>query len=146
MAALTQGRITKRLADQAIIPVLAIPVKAGTKLFSGGLVCTDATGYAVPGSASTTLKCWGIAEADVDNTLGVNGALFVRVRRGAFNLNVGTAGDALAQANVGAMVFIIDDNTVGLTNGSATRSVAGKFLGFETDGTPYFELTGQVAA
>lgn len=144
MTALTQGRIAKRLADQAFIPLLSMPVKAGAKLFTGALVCTDATGYAVPGSAVTGLKCWGICEGDVDNTTGTSGAQWVRVRRGAFNLNVGTSGDALAISDIGAMVFVIDDNTVGKI--ATARSVAGKFLGFETDGTPYFEITGQIAA
>jgi hypothetical protein len=146
MAALTAPRIARRLNSDAIVDTLSMKVKASTIIYAGALVCTDATGYAVPGSTSTTQKCWGIAEETADNSTGANGDIYVKVRRGAFNLNVGTAGDALAQADIGAMVFVIDDNTVGKTNGGSTRSVAGKFLGYETDGVPYFEITGQVAA
>lgn len=144
MAALTAPRIAKRLNAEPYLYELAIPVKAATKIYSGALVATDATGYALPAATATGLKIWGIAEETTDNSAGGNGDVFIKVRRGAFNFNVGTAGDALSQADVGSMVYAIDDNTVGKV--ATGRSVAGKFLGFETDGTPYFEVTGQVAA
>lgn len=146
MTALTAPRLTKRLNAEPIVYELAIPVKAATKIYGGSMVATDATGYAVPAATATGLRVWGVAEDTVDNTSGASGDVFIRVRRGAFNMNVGTSGDALAQADIGAMVYAIDDNTVGKTSASSTRSIAGKFLGFETDGTPYFELIGQVAA
>lgn len=145
MTALAAPRKTLRLQDIPFIELLSMQVKASTKIYAGGMVATDATGYAVPAATSTALKVWGIAEDTVDNTAGSSGDLLVRVRRGAFNLNVGTSGDALTIADIGAMVYAIDDNTVGKTSGSSARSIAGKFIGYE-DSLPYFEITGQVAA
>lgn len=144
MTALTAPMLTKRLNQEAVIFELTLPVKASTTIYGGATVVTDATGYAVPASVSATQKTWGVAEETVDNSTGANGAKYIKVRCGAFSRNVGTSADALAQADIGATVYNIDDNTVGKTNGSSARSPAGIFLGFETDGTPFFLLNYQV--
>lgn len=144
MAALTAPISTKRLNQEAVVFELTLPVKASTIIYGGATVTTDATGYAIGATAATGQKTWGIAEETVDNSAGSNGAKFIKVRCGAFTRNVGTAGDALAAADIGKTVYNIDDNTVGKV--STSRSPAGIFLGFETDGTPFFLLNFQVTA
>ena len=65
MTALTQDRNTLRRDGNQIEP----PVAAATKIFGGSIVCINtATGYAVPGSTSTTLKAAGVAEDRADNS------------------------------------------------------------------------------
>jgi hypothetical protein len=45
-----------------------------------------------------------------------------------------TAGDLIANANAGATCYIVDDNTVALTDGTGTRSAAGKIIRVDSDG------------
>ncbi|OYZ03493.1 MAG: hypothetical protein B7Y42_00510 [Polaromonas sp. 28-63-22] len=101
------------------------PVKGAVKLFAGSLVCLDATGFAVKGAASTTLKAVGRAEEQVDNTAGADGALRVPVATGIFRFANSAAGDLIALADVDSVCFVVDDQTVAKTNGAGTRSQAG---------------------
>lgn len=134
MAALTSERPqTSRLGDAALPPLWRLPVKANTKIYAGALVVIDA-GYAAPARTATGLICAGRAEQTVDNTGGAAGALQIEARRGVFKYNNSTAGDAIAQANVGTVCYLVDDQTVALTNGTGTRSAAGMIYQVETDG------------
>jgi hypothetical protein len=42
--------------------------------------------------------------------------------------------DAISTANIGADCYIVDDQTVALTNGTNTRSVAGKIFDVDSAG------------
>lgn len=130
MAALTQDRSTPlRNSEQ-----FSFPVAAATKLYAGSLVCLNSSGYLTKGAAATTLKCVGIAEASADNSAGANGALFGKVRRGTFRFANSASADLIALADVGSDCYIVDDQTVAKTNGSSTRSVAGKIRDVDADG------------
>lgn len=135
MAALTDVRDTKKWGARPHLDELSIQVKAATKIYAGSLVAiSSADGYAVPGATSTTQRAMGRAEETVDNSGGANGDKSVRVRRGVFKWGNSAAGDAITIADVGADCFIVDDQTVAKTNGTNTRSVAGKIMGVDTDG------------
>ncbi len=109
----------------------SVPVAAGVVVYAGALVVLNsATGYAQPGSTALGLVALGRAESQVDNTNGAAGAQSVRVRRGVFLWTNSPAGaDLIAETNIGAPCYIVDDNTVALTSaevaGAPTRSVAG---------------------
>ncbi len=104
------------------------PVKAATRIFAGVMVAVDATGFAVPAATSTTHKCVGVATRQVNNLAGANGEqLIVADRRPHWFAN-STAGELIALADVGSDCFIVDDNTVAKTNGTNTRSRAGKII------------------
>lgn len=134
MAALTGPRPqTDRLGNDAIPPLLKLPVAAGAKIWAGSMVMIDA-GYAKPAATATGKRIAGRAEATVDNTGGAAGALVVTVRRGVFKWNNSASGDLIAQANVPALVYAVDDQTVALTTGGATRSIAGVAIQIEADG------------
>lgn len=127
MAALTAARNTpERQGD-----VSDFPVKAATTVHQGSLVVLDA-GYAAPGRVATTLVAVGRAEESA--TAVSAGDARVRIRRGTFKFANSTAGDLIAQADVGADCFIIDDQTVAKTNGTNTRSRAGKIEAVDADG------------
>lgn len=113
--------------------LISIPVAASAVLFQGALVAVNATGYAVPGAVSATLKGAGRAEVSADNTGGADGAKSVTVKRGVFKFKNHGA-DAITQADLLADCFIVDDETVAKTNGSNTRSKAGKIVGVEATG------------
>lgn len=129
MAALTTARNTsERTGD-----VFGVPVKAAVKPIQGGIAVLNA-GYAAPGTVATTLIALGRFEETVDNSAGANGDLSVRIKRGIFKFGNSAAGDLIAQADVGADCYIVDDQTVAKTNGTSTRSRAGKIVAVDSDG------------
>jgi predicted RecA/RadA family phage recombinase len=130
MVALAQGRATR----QAIDGLYELPVAAATLIYAGALVALNATGFATKGAVATTLKPFGRAESTVDNSAGAAGALNIQVRTGIFEWVNSAAGDLIGIADVGADCFIVDDQTVAKTNGGATRSRAGKVVGFNGAG------------
>lgn len=112
----------------------SFPVAAATKIYAGALVCLNAAGNAVPGATSTTLIAVGRADEQVDNTGGAIGDKVVAVRKGVFRFNNSTAGDAITKAEIGDSAYIVDDARVAKTNGTNTRSVAGKIVDVDADG------------
>lgn len=122
MAALSADRNTP--ARDAV--EFEFPVAASTKLYAGGIACVNSSGYLTKGAASTTLKCVGITVQTADNSAGAAAAINGKVRRGCFRFANSASGDLIALADVGADCYIVDDQTVAKTNGSSSRSVAGK--------------------
>lgn len=130
MAALAKDRNTLRRDGNQMEP----PVAAATLIFGGAIVAINAAGYAVPGSTATTLKAAGVAERRADNTAGVAGAIRVRLRKGPHQFANSASADAFTLAEIGTDCYIVDDQTVAKTNGSNTRSVAGKVFDVDADG------------
>lgn len=111
--------------------VFDFPVKASTTVHQGSLVVLNA-GYAAPGTAATGLVAIGRAEESA--TAVSAGDALVRVRRGVFKFANSASGDLIAQADVGADCYIVDDATVAKTNGTNTRSRAGQIVAVDSDG------------
>lgn len=130
MSALTADRntLTKEGRERGL------PVASGKVIRAGSLVVLSAAGYAEPGVTATTVIAVGRAEGFVDNSAGGDGAQTVRVRRGIFAWDNSAAGDAISRANIGATVYVVDDHTVALTNGTNTRSAAGRVYDVDADG------------
>lgn len=99
-------------------------IAANTTIFQGGLTCINAAGWAVPGAVATTLKAIGVAEETVVNG-AVAGASKVKTKRGTF-LFKNKADDLVTKVEVDSDCYIVDDETVAKTDGTDTRSVAGK--------------------
>lgn len=128
MSALTRDRNTP-LMNATVIAVL---VASNAKIFAGALVVANANGYAAPGSTAVGLTYLGRAEESVDNTGGADGAATVPVRRlSAFKW--GNDG-SITQAHLGKTAYIVDDQTLAATDGTGTRSAAGRIVGIESDG------------
>ncbi len=132
MPALTQDRDTQRRAGKKG----SGPVAAATKIFAGSIVCAQTgAAFLTKGATSTTLRGIGVAEETVDNSAGAAGALNVPYDRdGWFRFANSSAGDRITLADVGADCFIVDDQTVAKTNGTNTRSVAGKVRDVDASG------------
>lgn len=130
MAALTAERDTKH--KEGILR--SLPVAANAKIYQGSLVAVNASSVAVPGSVSTTQKVVGRAEETVDNTGGADGDKRITVRRGIFQFANSASGDLIALKDIGANAYIVDDQTVALTNGSSTRSIAGVIHDVDANG------------
>lgn len=130
MTATTIDRATQR-RDAA---QFEFAMAAATTIPAGVITCLNASGLAVNGATSTTLKCVGVSEAKADNSAGAASAKNVRTRRGCFKFANSASGDLIALADVGADCYIVDNQTVAKTNGSNTRSVAGKIRDVDADG------------
>lgn len=111
-----------------------IAVADATTIYAGSLVCVNASGLAVPGSTSTTLIAMGRCEEKADNSAGAASAINVRVKPGVFKFANSSAADLIAADDIGKTAYVVDDQTVALTSGGSTRSVAGKIVGVDTDG------------
>lgn len=131
MSTLTQDRkITRRTGRD-----LSLPVEAASTIYQGAIVVVNGSGNAVKGAATQNgLRAVGVAESPAINA-GVAGAINVPVRRGeAFLLANGTSADLLTRADIGATCYVIDDQTVGKTNGSSSRATAGIVRDVDADG------------
>lgn len=133
MATLTADRYVTRYDDVAT-GTHGGTLKAAAKIFKGGLVVRDASGYLIKGSTATTLIPMGVAQETVDNTSGANGDKSATLATGAFEFENSTAGDLIGLTEIGVDVWIVDDQTVAKTNGGATRSRAGKCVGVTSAG------------
>lgn len=123
MAAATTDRNTRqRQGDRR-----AFPLAAAASIFAGTIVALNASGKLVRGSAATGLKCVGVAVGRYDNSTGAADAVSGEAQRGIYGPFANSASaDQIALADVGADCFIVDDQTVAKTNGSNTRSLAGR--------------------
>lgn len=130
MAALTEDRNTHRRDGDYIY----MGVAAAKTIYAGALVARDASGYATPGAVATTLLGQGRAEEQVDNSAGIDGALSVQVRKGVFKFGNSAAADLISIAEIGDYCYIVDDQTVAKTDGSGTRSTAGRIFQVDSDG------------
>jgi len=120
---------------------LNLGLAATTTVYRGSIALKNASGY-LKNSASplSTDTCMGLVEQalNIANTgpgivgTSTNGAVLVDIATGTFFLSAGTAGDALTIADIGSKVYVIDEVTVGKTDGSATRPVAGTLVAVDS--------------
>jgi hypothetical protein len=130
MPALTKERNTPVRTGQR----RSDPVAAATTIYAGALVVLNAAGNAVPGSTATGLKARGVAQATVDNSAGGAGDLRVESERGVFRFGNSAGADEITRTHIGATAYIVDDQTVAATDGTATRSAAGTIIDVDDQG------------
>lgn len=119
MTALTADRDTPRRAGDTY----SFPMAASVTCYAGALAVLDSDGNCKPGVTGTGLIAVGRVAAQATN--GATAAAAVVVERGTFRWANSAAADAITKANIGEVCYIVDDQTVAATSGSATRSPAG---------------------
>lgn len=130
MAALTKDR---NAFIEAIGGTRGYPAAAGVRLFRHALACINAEGHAVPAADDAGLKspAIGVVEHKADNSASnaQDGDVIARIRRGEI-LEVFTvaSADAIAQADVGSLAYVVDDQTVARRAGVENDIVAGEVL------------------
>lgn len=124
MTALAAARRVSRMGQHAVLDKLYLPVAAAANCHAGGLAVIE-DGYVKPAAAGINLKPVGIFERDADNSAGTAGALSVEVRAGVYPFKNSATTDAVTQADVGRLVYMVDDQTVARTSGIGTRAPAG---------------------
>lgn len=130
MGALAQDRNTPWREGVEIV----LGAAAAKKFYAGSLVARDSNGNATPGAVATTLLGMGRVEEYVDNSAGAAGDKTVKIRKGVFRFANSAGGDAIAAADIGKQCYIVDDQTVALTDGGSTRSVAGRIADVDSAG------------
>ena len=105
---------------------LNFPMAAGEEVFQGTFVATNAAGFTKLVADEAGLVLSGIAELDVDNTGGLDGAKDVPVipitEIKYTDLNANTPLDTW----INELVFFVDDNTVDLVGVTVNDVLAGK--------------------
>lgn len=115
-------------SDKAVPDFVPYGQLTNVIIFNGAIVMKTAAGFATKGAAATGQIALGVANARSDSTGITSGVKEVIVRRGVFPFFNSAAGDAITIAEIGAVVFIVDDQTVAKTDGTGTRSAAGKVV------------------
>lgn len=106
-------------------------VAAATKIYKGALIAKNAAGYIVPASDTAALVVIGVAEAQVDNTAGGNGALTVPYVTGLC-VELNNAGGAIVQASKHLTCYVADDNSVTTAAVAANDIKVGQVREFTT--------------
>ncbi len=131
--------------------------KGNTIVYAGGIVMLDASGYAIKGQTVTAAIAVGVAKTNRDldrydatatGPLGVlaDGVQTVRWDEGIFPMVNSGGGDAiLSTTQPGVPIWVVDDQTVALTNGGGTRSPAGRLHSLGADGFVYVEMGKKIA-
>lgn len=132
MTNLDKDRKTPELLIFDAISPLEYDVAASAKLFAGGFGMLDASGNLVRGAADTSLTMVGVVEKQADNSSGDAGDIRARVKPGVYRMENG--GASIATANINSVCYVGDDNTVYLTDGSATRPKAGVIVNVDDVG------------
>jgi hypothetical protein len=107
MTALAADRNTEAKYQERTI---SIPVAAAEVIYDGAMVAVGTDGLAVAAAKTTGLVVIGRADEQADNSLGAASAIRVRVSTGVFGW-VNDA-NAVAQADVGRVCYVVDDQTV----------------------------------
>ena len=130
MAALTEN--VHRMHSVHQPQFLPLPVKGGARIYLNAITCTDANGFAVPGTNTAGLRAQGVAWKSFDNTGGADGTLgdtfsafgavrFVEVDgQGEWEFTF-----TGAVPKPGDNAFVVDDNTVATVTSNSI--LIGKF-------------------
>jgi predicted RecA/RadA family phage recombinase len=128
MTALSENRPTKQLNAGDRNGLLG----ATQAIFAGSILMRSTAGHLVKGATATGSVGVGRAEAAVTSTTaGVTNQPF---REGIFHYANSAAGDLIATADIGAVCYIVDDQTVAKTSATATRSPAGIVFDVDANG------------
>jgi len=126
-AALTAERLTPSRSGSS----LSLNVAAGTTIYAGAMVAVDASGNATNAGDVANLKVVGRAESTVDNSSGTNGQLTISVAVGIFRW----ANEAnVSDANIGDVCYVVDNQTVSVTNSGSQSIIAGIVTDVDVNG------------
>jgi hypothetical protein len=101
---------------------------AAQKVYAGTLITNNTSGFAVKGADTAGFSFAGVAADTVDNASGAAGDKKIDCyTEGTFEFAFsGTA----TQADVGKLVYVVDDSTVGLAATTTNDVLVGKLVEF----------------
>lgn len=128
MVALVSDRTTPRAEGEERTGTLG----AAQAIFGGAMLMRNAAGDLIEGA--TAIGAFGVGVAQERLVSTTAGVTVIRYRPGVHRFANSSAGDLVTKANIGAACYIVDDQTVAATNGTATRSPAGTVDGVDANG------------
>lgn len=126
----TEIGIVTEIRDGELMP---IPLLAAAVILQGTFAVVDGTGHGIASDdvGGADQICLGIWDHSAENT-GANGDLLGLVHRNKQFLVRNSTVDPVTQADFGIQVYVEDNQTIAKTDGAGTRSLAGRFMGFDT--------------
>lgn len=123
---------TAIVTEMRHIDLMPVPLAASALVLQGTFAVVNADGYAVSSKdvGGVNQTCVGIWDNSAENP-GANGDLIACARRKQQFLVCNSAVDPVTQADLGAKVYIEDNQTIAKTDGTGTRSLGGSFMGFD---------------
>lgn len=110
---------------------IRVPVAANAVIYKGALCCYKADGYVIQGADTANYLFAGVAEEQVNNTGGADGAKTVLLAiKGRFE----HARSGAALTDNGDPCYVVDDATLGLTGDTSNTVLVGKFRRFDRAG------------
>lgn len=143
---------TLRVGAEGVHQPLAAPMGANVTVYSGSIALQANTGYVKnAASPASTDKILGIVGGPAGGTYvktgpgiangAVAGAVSIECLTGTFLLASATGSDQLSVSTAMSTVYVVDEQTVGATNGGGTRPVAGVQLPPEPgDPTGFYQI------
>lgn len=122
MTALTQDLDTTKKYGQRFVRV---PATAGAEAFEGGMLSISTDGYGAPASDLALTRVVGRCAQGGDNSDGADGDIDFVAEPGVFAYTMSAALQALGQAHCGKVVYVVDDQTVGIADDVDQLVVAG---------------------
>lgn len=119
-------------------------VAGGVKIFKGALIARDRLGFIRPAAEVVGWKVIGIAQEQVDNTAGANGAIEVRYLTAVSVRLQNDATSPVTQLQLHAAVYAKDDQTVQAF--SMSGLVAGIAESIELDGSVIVYVASELSA
>jgi hypothetical protein len=108
----------------------ACKVAASTALVTGAICSVvSGAGYLINGATAITHLVQGIVRKDVDNSTGSAGDKTAEFEYGVIAFTNSADADAIAQADFGKPVFLVDNDVAAKTSGNGTRSILGICMG-----------------
>jgi hypothetical protein len=103
------------------------------EFYKGALLMYDQSDSRIkPATAATDAVCIGRCLTSVST--GASNTTTVEAESGIFRWENSSAGDAIAADDIGKPCYMVDDQTVALTDGTGTRSKAGTIYDVDASG------------
>jgi len=138
--ALTKSRNTVQRGSEPKQRVIASPVTATKIAYQGGIAVWDTGGNLKPGETATGLKAVGKFKETVDNSASLSPAPTAEAEPGTWYWANSADADEITAADRGKLCYIVDDQTVALTDGGTTRSICGTIIDVDDDGQVAVEI------
>lgn len=142
MTALAADRPTKRGGLATVVSKLNIDMGVDIG-YAGGMAGRNSSGDLVAASSALSQRTVGVFVKTVDNSAGSAGDLEAQIERGSFWMTNSATTDAITDAEIGEVCFVVDDATVAKTAGTAgTRQPAGRVLAVDSTLGVLVEILG----
>lgn len=136
----TSERITKELRHRGA----SFAPTANNVFYAGTLAgLKTSTGLALPGQADNELVAIGVVRQTYDNRAGAQPNNLTDTVQLDYGIREFKINAATTNASVGALVYVVDNDTVSISDGAGARPVCGKIFSVSSSTTVFVDLDAQ---